>query len=969
MSTYVTTDTGIIRIPSLPPGHYKIMVEMPGFKTVNIEDIIIRIGMIVTLNITLEMTAIEEEITLKLSSPALDVESTKITEVIDREMLKNIPFSRSLHGIINSVAGVIPSNTPYQQTSNVHGSTVRSNAYAFENILMNDPDQRHLLTRINFDAIEEVEVETASHPAGAGFVDGGYINVVTKSGGNTFNGDINLYYTNDQLASTLRSAEETSGPGVSPPSQDRNLWDTSLSLGGSLWEDTLWYFGSFRLISQYQKTPFIPWTDPLGEEHEKYEWRNNEKMGFFKLSGQYASKFKVSAMINYVNRYRPIHESTLNWNLPEIATHILDHEKHLSLNGMITYIINQNTFANLKAGYLHHKLPLLLNEQGRENPQYFDEGSGHFWGSAGFNERQTKQSFQAGAYLTRYQDNFLGGNHEIKAGAEYEYSSGEWAVWKANNLLLHYYYEDPYFYGLDESPVSGETVGKGKIYFSNASRKEEERAGANPKGELRRISLFAQDSMTLGGRLTLHFGLRFDRSDTQINTHEKGESGNPISANNIGNELIESLNPNVNPYLLSRVPSWKDIMTWNTFSPRAGLSFDILGNGKTILKASFSRYTDYMMLQYISGLNPLNPRRYHQFYWYDEDGDGEVDEDDSYDLYPEDYRMYTGDYYKKRVAPDIKSPYTDEYMIGLHRELFQDFSFRINYIHKTKKNIIENVLYDPDSDMDWYTINPDPEDWWIPFQTTVPGADDYPEKEVTVYYRSKSAPEYFYRIKNVPELKRKYQAVEIAFNKRMSNNWQLHGSVVLSKATGNIGLGYEESAGFSRAADYANHFLYSPEDSRLDFDRPLVIKLMGTYKFPYNFFLSFYYTHVDGAPWARSVTIIPPSIWGEAEDAFIEPVKVYLETPGSRRTIPYNNLDLRIEKEFRLGSSGRLSAYVDIKNVLGTKHDFTFQNDGGFWRPEAEFTNQGDRDYSPNYKNITLLSGTRVFRLGLRLSF
>jgi hypothetical protein len=144
---------------------------------------------------------------------------------------------------------------------------------------------------------------------------------------------------------------------------------------------------------------------------------------------------------------------------------------------------------------------------------------------------------------------------------------------------------------------------------------------------------------------------------------------------------------------------------------------------------------------------------------------------------------------------------------------------------------------------------------------------------------------------------------------------------------------------------------------------------MGTYKFPYNFFLSFYYTHVDGTPWARSVTIIPPSIWGEAEDAFIEPVKVYLETPGSRRTIPYNNLDLRIEKEFRLGSSGRLSAYVDIKNVLGTKHDFTFQNDGGFWLPEAEFSTQGVRDLSSNYKNITLLSGTRVFRLGLRLRF
>jgi hypothetical protein len=244
------------------------------------------------------------------------VESSKIADIADKEMLKNIPFYRSIHDIINSMAGVIPSNTPYQQTSNVHGSTVRSNAYAFENILMNDADQRLLLTSINFDTIEEVEVETAAHPTGVGFVDGGYVNIVTKSGGNKFNGDINLYYANDKLASTWKSGEKSNGRRVSPPSQDTNLWDTSLSIGGPLWEDILWYFGNFRLISQYQKTPFIPWTDPLGEEHKKYEWRNTEKMAFFKLSGQYASKFKVSAMINTVNRYQPIHEPALNWNLP-----------------------------------------------------------------------------------------------------------------------------------------------------------------------------------------------------------------------------------------------------------------------------------------------------------------------------------------------------------------------------------------------------------------------------------------------------------------------------------------------------------------------------------------------------------------------------------------------------------------------------------------------------------------------------
>ena len=124
-----------------------------------------------------------------------------------------------------------------------------------------------------------------------------------------------------------------------------------------------------------------------------------------------------------------------------------------------------------------------------------------------------------------------------------------------------------------------------------------------------------------------------------------------------------------------------------------------------------------------------------------------------------------------------------------------------------------------------------------------------------------------------------------------------------------------------------------------------------------------------GTPWARSVIIIPPSSWIQENNASSTPAEIYLEKPGTRRRESYNNLDLRIEKEFRLGSSGRLCAYVDIVNVLGNKYDFTFQNDGGFWYPEAENTAQGIRVLSSNYKKITSLYGVRILRFSLILNF
>ena len=966
--TYLSSKTGAIRFPGLPPGIYKIMAEKPEFKTVIIEDIIVRVGKTINLDITMEATPIEEEIRSIIPTPALDEESTKTSVNIDKDLLNNIPFARNLHEIINSAAGVTQDYVPYQKTSSVHGSTVRANIYTLDGVIMNDPSGMHLLTNISFDIIDEVELETAAHPAQVRFTEGGYINIVAKSGGNRFRGDINLYYTDEKFAGTLRSFEEISETGASPPPLDRYLADFSFSLGGSLLEDRLWFFTNARFSSLSQTTTFIPWTDPQGNSHQRFSWHGNEKMGFFKLTSQFIPELKVTGMFSYYDRNRSVFESPVSWNLPEEATRILGLEKNFTASGSLNYIFDQNTFGDIKAGYTHHSLPLRLDEKWRDNPQYFNEGTGHFWGSAGFNESQMKERFQIGGYLTRLQDSFLG-DHEFKVGAEYEYASGKWTTWKTDNLTQHYFYGNPYYFdpnyfGQAISPVTGNPVDKGKISFSITGKLER----GLSKNELTRLSLYAQDSISFGRRLTLFLGLRFDRSSTKLLLSEKGECGNPVSLK-IGEELIEPLY-GANPYGATIVPEWRNIMVWNALSPRFGLSFDILGNGKYVFKASFSRYTEYLMLDYLRPLNPFYALRSHQFYWFDENMDGVVDVDDTYTLYPEDLRSYSEEDYKKRVAPDTKSPYTDEFTIGLHQELFKDFSIRINYIYKTKRNIIENVPYDPDSDKDWYTIDRDTQGWWIPFETIVPEVDGFPDTQVSAYYRSANTPVLFYQLKNVPELNRKYQALEIAFKKRMLNNLQLYGSLVISKATGNIGLNYDASSGFSRAADNPNSLLVNlPEDSSLDFDRPLALKLMGTYKLPYDFFASFYYTYLSGTPLTRSVTIIPPLSWVQGNNAYDEPATVLLEKPGTRRAEPYSNLDLRIEKEFRFGDSGRISMYVDILNAFGKKYSFISKNDGGFWFPDAENTTQGTRVLSENYKKITSLSGTRVLRIGLNLRF
>jgi len=965
IQTYITAHTGNFRFTLLPPGAYTLTVEMPGFKTINIENIKVSTGKTTTIIITMEITKIEEEITPDIPSPTLDVESAKTAVILEQKIIKNIPLSRDLHHIVNSDSSVHLEGTPYQPEVIVHGSSARANTYAWDGLSMNDPWGMLLITNINFDIIEEIELETAGHPPAIESTEGGYINVVPKSGGNRFVGEVLLSHKSDSLTQSLLSERELDDPEILPLLADQKMWDMSLSFGGSLLENRLWYFGSGRLISHDRTTDFNSWTDPMGKSHEDYLWSDNEKLGFFRLNSKITSQVTFSVMFNYTNRHQPIYDSSLGWNITEEATRVWDHEKNYTLDGRASYILNQNTVVEWKASYLSNQLPLYINQEARESPQYIDEATGYLWGSAPFNEKRLAKRFQVGAYFTRFQDDFLRGNHQLKLGAEYEYVHGEQDTWKNDNLLINYFDGSPYYFGLDSSPSTGSMVGKGMIHFYLASMQKE---GLNSIIELKKLGFFIQERVTFADRLTLNFGIRFDRSDARMPAFQKLASGNPLSLQ-LGEELIKP-EYDVNPYDENIVPELKNLMTWNSWSPRVGMSLNVYGNGKTVLKASFARYNEYMMLHYLIPLNPFFPGRSHRFFWYDENMNGQPDDTDTYLLDYEDYRLYIEDYYRKRIDPDIKSPYTQEWTIGLNQEILRDLSIGINYLYKRKENILENVRYSPDTDSDWYTLDQDSEGWWIPFHTVVPGNHDYQDTPVTVYFWSQNAPLSFNRLKNVPELKRKYEALELAVKKRWSHNWQLLGSVVWSKSTGNMPLGYEASSGFTEAADSPNYFVnYPPEESRLDYDRPLVVKLMGTYRFQFGLLLSFYYTHMSGRPWARSVTIYPPVSWIEDNHAYGSFARVYLESPGTRRHDSYNNLDLRVEKELRLGDSTKISAYVDILNVLGSRYKIAQQNDDGFWFPDDENTAQGKRVLSPDYDMVTYILGSRIFMLGFRFSF
>jgi len=964
IQNYITADTGSYAFIQLPPGTYKVTVEMPGFKTVNVDNLRMNVGKAMTLNFKLEATDIEEEITSLGITPLVDTLSAKDAFVADKDILRHAPLPRDFASIAGLAPGVVADPAFPGRDFAVHGSTVRANTFVFGGTDLTDPLTMAPLANLNVDVVEEVEFETTSHPAETYPAEGGFINVVTKSGGNQFLGDLHLTHSSGSLSKELWPEQDLAEKGLAAPPAAQRHWDFSLNMGGPILEDRAWYFTNARLDLRSKEAPFQPWTDPLGTVHDGYRWRDRDLMTFLKISTQVTSNIRAVATVNYQNRYQPVTEPFLSLNTPREASRSLDHDSLFAASAIVNYKMDQNTFVDLSVGLAQRSKPLLLNVDGQNLPNYTDAVSGRVWGSAPFNEKSTERRFKAAVSITRIQNGIMGIAHELKAGAEYEDAYGDLTTWKEDNLAVTYFAGNPYYYGTAVSPKTGKAVGKGLISFSLASKAE---GGLILKEEMKRLGFYVQDALTIAQRATIHLGLRFDRSAARLPAISKDQSGNAVSIK-IGTDLIKPAY-GLNPYDQNVIQAWDQVMVWNALSPRAGLSLDLFGNGRSILKASFSRYSEYLNLGTIQEMAPFPPTRSHSFEWYDEDGNGKVDPTDTYALFPDEYRIYKESYFKQRVSPDAKAPHTNELTVGLHQETLKDLTVSLEYIVKNQTNILENVLYDPDSGVEWYSADGPSQSWWVPFKTIVPAAGDYPGTPVTVYFRSDSAPAVFDRLQNVPQLKRKYGALELTVRKRMSDNWQFYGSVVWGKATGNVGLNAAASSGFSTAVGTPNSFVNVPEDSRLDLDRSISIRLMGTYRFPWDFFLTLYFSGWSGAPWARSVTILPPDSWARLNGVTAAPVTVFLERPGSRRTSFDDSLDLRIEKEFMLRNRKRLRLFADVFNLLGRKSSVLDLNDAGSWFPAAENSNLGQRVISPTFGKYLSARGARTVQVSLSVEF
>ena len=951
--TFITTESGIFRFPSLPPGSdYTVTLEMPGFKTVIRKGLKVNVGKTTSISITMEMSPLEEEVTVVGESPTVDVKTSKIAINYSKSYIYNIPIARDLYDVLNSIPGSVSEDVSYRRTSYIAGGSVRGNQYSVDGVIINDPVVMYPMTNINIDVYEEVEFGLSGHPAEVGVADGGFINIVTKSGGNEFHGGATFEYYNQDMQTSLLSNEDLEAVGLSKPTGWNSWQDTSVYLGGPIIKDRVWFFVNPRHFKWARDFNHVIWDNTIAAGNRVYtlDEAPHKEMNFFgKLTLQLSSNIRWMTTYNLTTITEDFYTNRIQNNLDVTATSTWDGETGHTISSQLNWVLNQNLFFDFRVGYIRRWFPIPYSTQAiKDAPQNYDRYWGIYRNNPRFEETYLRHRFNPSVTATLFRDNLLGASHEIKIGAEYEWTYGNWDWWRKNPYIIYHYDGDIYSYPTSSNP------NRSRIYAYTCAASE---GGSVQENEMKRWGAFIQDSITIADRLSLNLGVRFDTSKGIFPEQHKGATADPYG---ILTMLAGEQSP-FSEYTLDPV----DCLSWTHLSPRIGFSYDLFGDGKTSIRGSWSRYNEYLMIQYFSLANPNYPST-GSWYWIDANYNQVPDSTDTYQMryMPPDPFTFV---IERDLDTEATAPYSDEFTIGIERELANNFSVSVSFMYRHKKNIYEDVNdYELGKENAWKGYRPN-SPYWERFDFTDPGDDGLfgtdDDKTSYCYAELAGAPDTHLYVTNVEGAYRKYYALQFVFNKRMSNNWQLLGSLVWSKAWGNIGGAYGQSWGASGNFDSVNTWVYS--DGRLDYDRPLNIRIQSTVILPYGVILSGYFRHLSGSPWRRTVTVYIPE-----DPKYKYPGEGYsvgTEENGTRRNAPHTTLDLRIEKRFRIGESFIIGGHVDIVNALGRSGYHISSNPGGY----VDYSDPANPTFERfgNYGDISEAFGNRVIRISLRLTF
>jgi carboxypeptidase family protein len=912
-----TTDaSGTYRFDRLPPGTYRVKFELQGFRAIERADIVVNAAFVASVNAKLEVGSMTETITVTGESPTVDTKSNLQQTVMTQEVLEGVPTGRDPWSVAKLIPGVqvstydVGGTQSFQQSSmSSHGSNTNDVSYNIDGATVNWPGGGGGATMLYYDQgmFEEVNYMTSAIPAEV-MVGGVSINMVTKDAGNKWRGDARANYTNGCLEAPdnpkavgarfipgcFQSDNVQGGrdSGVLPPTflgnPVKRTYDVNLAGGGAIVQDRLWVNGAIRrwIVDKVVNAKNADGSQALDDNTLK----NYSGKAVFSASAN--QKWSVS--YNYNNKIRG-HRRDGSFNATDIASLVQTNpasSTQAKYTGIHNKLVYESSFSLMDGQTNYFYQPDTPANAVRVEDSTLNTADF----AAQRHEEQPNSRLQFDNIVS-YSASGFGGDHLIKTGVQFARLSFESRYDVLNNM--HLLYQN----GL-------------------AQQVREWNTPVTSKSLEHVLGGFVQDSWAVGRKLTLNLGVRYDHN-TGILPDQSAPQRQFVGPQSFAEST----------------PIKQNIFVWRT-----GASYDPVGDGRTAIKASYSRYGLQVGVDRVTNVNPFTAGS-QTCPWFDPNGDGIAQPSEIQTASCSGFAQLNVKY---GDANGFDWPYSDEVTAGVERQLARDMRVGVMYYHRTNRKQIglRNLAAPPSA----YTA----------FQVAVPngpgGTRTSPKPTTVTVYNLK--PEFNGKqdnvIDNQPYLDTTYDGVEFTAQKRLSHNWQMTAGLTIGKNVG--GLNDEragqsgQSLGNGRDLNDPNFTLYN--EGIVGNDSKVAFRLSGIYHAPWDIIAAGSLVANGGYPFISTYSVSRAAASAVGVALTRGSQTVVLSQRGDERLDTVALVDLRLSRAFRFPGGRRIEPQLDIFNLTNSA--------------VADATTVG---VGNSYLYPSSIVSPRIMKIGLAVSF
>jgi len=555
MREAITDGTGRYVIPQLLPGPYTIKADLSGFQPMTRSNMVVRVGEELTVPLTLSLAGVTETLVVTAEAPLVESTSNRIGTNITSSEIDSLPSAnRSQFSLMQTIPGLVPT----LQVGSFEGGQFSANGQATTNNLFlvdgqNDNDSRRggsqgTQARVSLDSMAEYQVQTHQYGAEYGGSTGVVVNSVTKSGTNNFAGRVFEYYQDNKLQATDYFLKQA---GESNPDSGSNVYGGSI--GGPIIKNKAFFFFNYEgtNASEAANLNFPAVAAPLAVSYStttKFSGPNTFVRLDYHLSSNNQLSFRWTREAILTERDTIEDDKAIL----DAARYENDAGDHV-FSGSLASVLNNKTTNEIKIGHVRESL--------LQGPRPLFDDNWKFIGFHGIDpfdvgSQNTHPDYIAGPRNNYAQDlirdvtfddtlTWIAGAHNLKAGVAWSRNAALPQGTAANFIGLFTFPGDvPFNPAVPQTYPFRFGVSMGQFEFKQVDH---------------RASGFVSDKWTVGKRLTLNVGARYD-----------WQKATPETQNAIG--------------------------------PRFGIAYDAFGDGKTVIRGGVGKVYQYQQLAILQTL-------------------------------------------------------------------------------------------------------------------------------------------------------------------------------------------------------------------------------------------------------------------------------------------------------------------------------------------------------------------------------